>query len=93
MTVMSLSGEVRISSVTRNGAPVDLPEQTRTVTESGVTWTLEPGSYVAVTETGSEIEFDTSRQSSILVPPDKADYGTALVKELGLEDAITPEEP
>jgi hypothetical protein len=88
VTLVSPSGEVRVTGVTRDGNDVTDRVGAGTVTAAGVSWELDPGAYVVTTEHGAQVSFVAPRQDAIFVPGPGPDHSRELMRELDLEELI-----
>jgi len=88
VTLVSPSGEVRVTSVSQDGNDVTDRVGAGTVTAAGVSWELDPGTYVVTTEHGAQVSFDAPRQDAIFVPGPSPDHSRELMRELDLEELI-----
>ena len=88
VTLVSPSGEVRVTGVAMDGRDVTDRVSTSTVTAAGISWELDPGSYTVTTEHGAQVSFDVPRQEAIFVPGPSADHSRELMRELDLEELI-----
>ena len=88
VTLVSPSGEVRVTGVSQDGRDVTGRVGAGTVTAAGVDWELDPGSYIVTTEHGAEVSFDAPRRDAVFVPGPSPDHSRELMRELDLEELI-----
>lgn len=88
VTLVSPTGEVRVTGVSRDGTDVTDSVGAATVTSAGVSWELIPGSYVVTTEHGAQVSFDAPRQGAVFIPEPSSDHSRELMRELDLEELI-----